>query len=180
MNYALEANNYLFLPAFISRERAQSLAQGLVKHHELHPMESDRMVPGAPAVYDYLPFVRLLVEKIPQVESICDEQVLPTYTYARIYGHGESLPVHEDRDACELSLTMNLDADQVWPIWLKKPDGSSVAVEMRPGDAMMYLGCQTTHWRDPFKGARCCQVFMHYVFSFGHRAHAYFDKKRTG
>ncbi|MBU3998973.1 MAG: hypothetical protein KKI03_15940, partial [Gammaproteobacteria bacterium] len=107
-----------------------------------------------------------------------EERVLPTYTYARIYGNGESLPVHEDRAACELSLSMNLDADQVWPIWLKTPDGKPVAVHMQPGDAMMYLGCKTMHWREPFEGTRCTQVFMHYVFSFGPRAYAYFDKKR--
>lgn len=179
MNYTLEASNYLFLPSFISKERALSLAQGLQKHHALHPMAADRLVPGAPAIYNYLPFVRLLVEKIPEVEAICEERVLPTYTYARLYSHGESLQAHEDRDACELSLTMNLDADQVWPIWLKTPEGDAVAVHLEPGDAMMYLGCQTTHWREPFQGGRCCQVFMHYVFSFGHRAYAYFDAKRA-
>ena len=179
MNYALESNNYLFLPNFISRERAQALASGLVKHHASHPLPPDRLVPGAPAIYNYLPFVRLLVEKIPEVEALCEERVLPTYTYARIYGHGESLPVHEDRDACELSLTMNLDADQVWPIWLKNRSGETSAVHLQPGDAMMYLGCQTPHWRDPFEGVQCCQVFIHYVFSFGSRAYAYFDKQRV-
>ncbi len=178
MNDELQARNYLFLPAFISRERAQSLAKGLAKHHALTPMASDSLVPGAPAIYDYLPFVRLLVEKIPEVQEFCEEPVLPTYTYARLYSQGESLPVHEDRAACELSLTMNLDADRVWPIWLETPEGKSVAVHMQPGDAMMYLGCKTVHWREPFDGTHCTQVFMHYVFSFGPRAYAYFDKKR--
>lgn len=180
MNYSLESNNYLFLPSFISTERASSLAQGLAQHHDSHAMAPDRMVPGAPGVYNHLPFVRLLVEKIPVVQSFCEEPVLPTYTYARIYGHGDCLPVHDDRDACELSLTLNLEADQVWPIWLKTPDGASVNVLMKPGDAMMYLGCTTTHWREPFEGVRCSQVFLHYVFSYGARAHAYFDKQRAG
>ena len=180
MNGALESNHYLILPAFISVERANALAKGLTLHHATHVMEPDRLVPGSPAVYNHLPFVRLLVEKIPAVQSFCEEPVLPTYTYARIYGNGESLPAHEDRDACELSLTLNLGADQVWPIWLRTPQGASVSVLLQPGDALMYLGCETTHWREPFAGVRCSQVFLHYVFSYGTRAHAYFDKQRVG
>lgn len=117
MNDGLQARNFLLLPQFISRQRAQALAKSLAQQHAATPLASDTLVPGAPAVYDFLPFVRLLVEKIPQVEAVSEEKVLPTYTYARLYSHGEALRVHEDRDACELSLTLNLDADEPWPIW---------------------------------------------------------------
>ncbi len=179
MNDTLQAYNHIVLPAFISRERAQALARDLDSHHAQLALVPDRLVADAPAIYDYLPFVRLLVEKIPQVQEICEEPVLPTYCYARLYQHGNTLMLHEDREACELSLTLNLDADQPWPIWLKTPDGGSRAVTLQPGDAIMYLGCRTPHWREPFEGRFCTQVFMHYVFSYGPRAHAYFDKKRA-
>lgn len=179
MNDVLQAYNFLLLPQFISRQRAQALAQSLEQQHAATPLVSDTLVPGAPAVYDFLPFVRLLIEKIPQVEALSEEKVLPTYTYARLYNHGEVLPVHEDRDACELSLSLNLDADEPWPIWLKTPAGETMSVSLQPGDAVMYLGCQTPHWREPFEGRFCTQVFMHYVFAFGTRTYAYFDKKRV-
>ncbi len=179
MNDLLEARHHLVVPQFISRERAQALAKALAQQHAQIPLSSDARVPAAPAAYDFLPFVRLLIEKIPQVETLCDERVLPTYTYARLYGHGDVLADHVDRDACELSLTLNLDADEPWPIWLKTPTGDTVAVRQQPGDALMYLGCKTPHWREPFAGQFCTQVFIHYVFSFGPRAYAYFDKKRT-
>ena len=26
----------------------------------------------------------------------------------------------------------------------------------------MYKGCELEHWREPFKGNICCQVFLHY------------------
>jgi hypothetical protein len=178
MNDSLQGRNFLQLPQFISQRRAQALAKGLAQQHALMPMAPDLLVPGSPAVYDFLPFVRLLIEKIPEVEVFSEEKVLPTYTYARLYGHGEVLPLHEDRDACELSLTLNLDADVPWPIWLQTPAGDVVSVRLQPGDAVMYLGCQTPHWREPFEGQFCAQVFMHYVFAFGTRAYAYFDKKR--
>lgn len=179
MNDVLRATNFVVLRQFISPQRARAFAQSLAQQHALTPMFSDDLVPGAPAIYDFLPFVRLLVEKIPQVEASSEEKVLPTYTYARLYSQGEALPLHADRDACELSLTLNLDADQPWPIWLKTPDGQSVSVNQQPGDALMYLGCRTPHWREPFEGRFCAQVFMHYVFAFGDRAYAYFDKQRT-
>ncbi len=179
MNAELQARHFLVLPQFVPGLRARALAQALARHHAAAPLAGDALVPGAPAVYDFLPFVRLLVEKIPQVEEAAGDKVLPTYSYARLYGHGEALRQHEDRDACELSLSLNLDADEPWPIWFKSPDGRAVSVAQQPGDAVMYLGCQTPHWREPYTGQGCTQVFLHYVFAFGDRAYAYFDKKRT-
>ena len=179
MSGGLQARNFVVLPQFISRQRAQALASSLAQHHAVAPLTPDRLVPGSPAIYDFLPFVRLLVEKIPQIEEVAEDKILPTYTYARMYGHGETLPLHEDRDACELSLTLNLDADEPWPIWLKSRDGETVMIRQQPGDAMVYLGCQTPHWREPFEGNFCTQVFLHYVFSFGSRSYTYFDKKRV-
>jgi hypothetical protein len=178
MSTGLKARNYLVLPQFITRQRAQALAISLAQHHAATPLMPDRLVPSSPAIYDFLPFVRLLVEKIPQIELAVEDNILPTYAYARIYGHGEALPLHEDRDACELSLTINLDTDEPWPIWLKTCDGETVSVVQEQGDALIYLGCQTPHWREPFNGKHCTQVFLHYVFSFGSRAYAYFDKQR--
>ncbi len=179
MNAELQARHFLPLPQFVPPLRARALAQTLVRYHSATPLAPDVLVPGAPSVYDFLPFVRLMVEKIPQVEEVVGERILPTYTYARLYGHGDALRQHEDRDACELSLSLNLDADDPWPIWFKSPDGTAVSISQRPGDAVVYLGCQTPHWREPYPGTSCAQVFLHYVFAFGDRAYAYFDKKRT-
>jgi hypothetical protein len=178
MNDTLLVQNFLLLPHFISSMRAQALAHSLDQYQAQNPLAPDTLVPNAPSVYDFLPYVRLLIEKIPAVETAAQEKVLPTYTYARIYSHGDSLPMHQDRDACELSLSLCLDSDTSWPIWLKTPLGKDVPLQLQPGDAVMYLGCQTPHWREPFEGRRCTQLFMHYVFAYGDRAYAYFDKHR--
>ena len=166
MNNQLETNHYLYLPEFISIKRALALSDALTLHHQIQSLKPDRQVVGSAAIHDYLPFVRLLVEKIPTVEAVCEEQVLPTYAYARLYGHGDTLAPHQDRDACEVSLSLNLDGDEDWPFWLKKPDGTDITVHLNPGDAVMYLGCATTHWREAFAGTHCNQVFLHYVFSY--------------
>ena len=55
-------------------------------------------------------------------------------------------------NACEISLTVNLDGDEEWPIWIETPDGKEVRVSLKPGDAMIYLGCTARHWREEYKG----------------------------
>ena len=60
----------------------------------------------------------------------------------------------------------------------QRPDGSETSIELNPGDAVMYLGCQADHWRDKFEGQECVQLFMHYVRSYGSKSWAYFDKQQ--
>jgi len=127
-------------------------------------------------MYNFIPFLRLLVEKIPEVSELLGEKVLPTYTYARVYKEGSELLRHRDRPACEVSFTVNLSKDKDWPIYFQRPDGFETSIELEPGDAVMYLGCQSDHWRNKFEGQECVQLFMHYVRSYGSKSWAYFDK----
>jgi hypothetical protein len=83
---------------------------------------------------------------------------------------------HKDRPACEVSLTLNLSKDKDWPIWIQTPDGKEVSLNLKSGDAVMYLGCERDHWRDTFEGNEYVQVFLHYVRSRGPNVWAVFDK----
>ena len=71
---------------------------------------------------------------------------------------------------------MNLGGDP-WPIYLSPnenvgiPDGKKITVEsevkgikvdLKPGDMLVYRGCELEHWRNKFKGKECIQVFLHY------------------
>lgn len=104
------------------------------------------------------------------------QPVLPTYTYGRVYKKGAVLAAHTDRPACEVSLTLNLDGDQVWPIFIRGTDGAATGVILAPGDAALYLGCVGEHWRNRFEGTRCAQAFLHYVLARGEHATHYFDR----
>ena len=104
---------------------------------------------------------------------------MPTYTYARVYTPGAILSRHTDRDACEISITLNLNQDTKWPIWIKKPNGEEVSLDLQPGHAMLYLGCTAEHWRDRFEGQEYSQVFLHYVRANGPKAGCFFDKARV-
>jgi len=178
MNQQLIDNNYLHIPNFISKEEANSLASELIEYSKLpsNLMVSDEQAPNSLAKYNYLPFVKLLVKKINEVSTILEEDVLPTYTYTRIYRHGEVLNRHRDRSACEISITLNLKKDNEWPIWFQKPNGEEISLELNQGDAVMYLGEISDHWRNAYQGQEHVQLFLHYVRAEGSKHWAVFDQ----
>jgi len=177
MNVDLIKNNYVLAPSFIDEDRARGLAAEFESQKE-EDFVFDRQCPSSPGMYDFMPFVRLLVEKVPYVSDLIGEPVLPTYAYARAYKHGEALRRHRDRAACEVSVTLNLAKSKPWPICIQRPDGSEVCLEQNPGDAMLYLGCVADHWRERYSGDHHVQVFLHYVRANGPKSWAYFDKQK--
>jgi hypothetical protein len=176
MRKTLLENNYLLVPNFISLEDARFLNGAFKEHVLTNNLKGDVKVPSSPSMYNFLPFVRLLINKIPEVQRLLQEDVLPTYTYARVYKNNSVLERHFDRFAGEISITLNLAKDSDWPIYFQRADGSEVAVEMEVGDAVLYLGF-AEHWRNVFTGNECTQVFMHYVRSFGPNSWAFFDRQ---
>jgi len=175
----LEQNNFLFVPNFINMEHAQLLQKYFSELEESGRYIKDDQAPNSPAVYNFKPFLELLCQKINEVSSLIEEAVLPTYTYARIYKNGEVLNRHRDRPACEISLTIHIGGDAAWDIGIQKPSGEELSLDLKQGDAMLYLGCVADHWRDtPFSGQNYSQVFLHYVRSNGPNAWAYFDKRQ--
>jgi hypothetical protein len=178
MRIEIIQNNYLYVPGFITSDEALLLAQEFKEHCEKFNLPGDSQAPNSHSMYNFMPFVRLLVEKVPKVSDLLGEKVLPTYTYARVYKEGSELLRHKDRPACEISLTINLSKDSDWPICFQRPDNTETSVELAPGDAILYLGCQGDHWREKFNGQEYVQLFMHYVKANGAKAWAYFDKQQ--
>ena len=178
MNQQLIDDNYLHIPNFISKEEANSLASKLIEYSKLpgNSMVGDEQAPNSLAKYNFLPFVKLLVRKIHDVSKILQEDVLPTYTYVRIYSHGEVLKRHRNRPACEISITLNLKKDTEWPIWFQKPNGEEISLELSQGDAVIYLGEIADHWRNVYQGQEHVQLFLHYVRAEGSKYWAVFDQ----
>jgi hypothetical protein len=178
MRLELTQNSYLLVKNFINKEEAQDLADQFFMHEVSGLCEVDSQAPKSSSAYNFMPFLKLLVKKVSHVSELIQEDVLPTYTYARIYKYGEVLDRHRDRDACEISITLNLAQDKEWPIYIQKPSNEEVSLNLKPGDAMLYLGCIADHWRHAFTGNNHTQVFMHYVRANGPCAYAYFDRER--
>lgn len=178
--HELYKNNYLHLPQFITSEEAHLLYEHLERQRVIGSNEafiaSDTQVPNAICSFrNEISLVRLLVREIPKITKILEEPVLPTYVYGRMYQKGDVLTRHRDRPSCQVSLTLNLQRDVEWPIWIETPSGKEVSLDLQPGDAMMYLGCVADHWRDAFIGEKHTQVFLHYVKAHGKYAKYFFD-----
>lgn len=93
----------------------------------------------------------VLAELAPGLATLTGLELLPTYSFSRIYGNGGELRKHVDRPSCEVSATLLLDSDILWPIGVEV-EGEEREIELNPGDLMVYRSCRIPHWRKPFTG----------------------------
>jgi len=116
----------------------------------------DDYVPNTFCCYSDHVMETLLVKMLPVMKKHTNLNLIPTYSYVRAYKKGDTLRKHKDRPSCEISCTLNLGGDP-WPIFM---EGEKVLLEV--GDMIVYSGCELEHWREPFEGDVCGQVFLHY------------------
>jgi hypothetical protein len=181
MRNQLLQNSYVIVDDFINHETAAILAEQIQLTYNAYPesFDNDVQCPSSLGIYDMWAFVELLIEKVPFMASVMEEPMFPTYSYARLYKKGETLKKHTDRGACEVSVTLHLSNDGVeWPICFETPDKQVVSVNLKPGQAVIYLGCIAPHWRDADEGSDYRQLFLHYVRARGENRYCYFDKRR--
>ena len=134
--------------------------ENIIGHYE----GSDEQIPNTYSQYSNIAMETLMLKCQSKMEEVTGLKLYPAYTYARIYKKGDVLKRHKDRFSCEISTTMNLGGDP-WPIYLE-PSGEigkkGIRVDLKPGDMLVYSGCELEHWRNKFKGKECIQVFLHY------------------
>ena len=125
---------------------------------------NDQMIPETYSHYGDIAMDTLLQKVKPVVEKETKIKLTETYSYARIYKKGDELFRHKDRSSCEISTTMHLGGDE-WSIFLE-PSGEEgkkgVEIKLNAGDMLIYSACDLEHWREPFTGKDCGQVFLHY------------------
>ena len=141
---------------------------------------NDKQVPETYSHYADIAMETLLEKLLPLMIEKTQLNLIPTYSYARIYKKGDILHRHKDRPSCEISTTLNLGGDP-WPIYLSPNENVGVSesdggkkgittssnakgtkVDLEPGDMLIYSGCVLEHWREKFEGENCGQVFLHY------------------
>ena len=138
---------------------------------------TDKQIPNTYSCYGDFVMETLLVKMLPVMKKNTGLDLIPTYSYARAYKRGDILKRHKDRPSCEVSTTIHLGGDP-WPIFIdgtgqdtvineeqnlikpNAPEGTKVLLEV--GDMLVYSGCELEHWREPFEGEVCGQVFLHY------------------
>ena len=189
---SFKKNKYTVIRQAISKDLAAFVANYFLMQKQVYdtcrerkyisPFETiigtydDKQIPNTYSQYSNIAMETLMLKCQPKMEEVTGLKLYPAYTYARIYKKGDELKRHKDRFSCEISTTMNLGGDD-WPIYLSPnenvgaPDGKNIKaaskakgikVDLKPGDMLVYSGCELEHWREKFKGKECVQVFLHY------------------
>jgi len=179
-----ELANFIFNYMMLQRDAVDFM----VKNNKVNPYNpfmgtrTDQQVPGCYTKYADWVMETLLMYMIPIMKAKTGLELIPTYTYTRLYEKGNILKRHKDRPSCEVSTTLHLGGDE-WPIFLdpsgqdfvideyknihKRGAPKGVRVDLKIGDMLIYSGCELEHWREPFEGNVCSQVFLHYNHANG-------------
>ena len=183
---ALDKNlaNFIFNYMLVQRDAVDYL----MKHGKVHQpnffigRRDDPQVSGCYAKYGDWVMETLLMYMIPLMKEKTDMDLVPTYSYTRLYEKGNKLKRHKDRQSCEVSTTLHLGGDE-WSIFLDPTGGDfvidelkeihkpgapkGVRIDLKQGDMLIYAGHDLEHWREPFTGTICSQVFLHYNHADG-------------
>ena len=169
-------SNLLYHHVQLSAGRLNWMEENVGKdnvNNEIWGTFGDTQAPGDFSLYGAPIFDTLLSLSLEQIQTLTAKELVPTYSYHRLYTTGTELKKHKDRESCEISTTIclgydasNIDAntypDWNWPMYVKEKDGTEVCIHMKPGDMIIYKGCEIEHWREPFWGKNHAQVFLHY------------------
>lgn len=140
--------------------------------------KDDNQVKGAVGILDHEVMFETLQERIwPAIENILGEELIPTYSYSRLYTNGNVLEKHTDRPSCEISLTVQLARSHhyAWPIYM-----GNKRFDLGEGEGVIYKGCDVEHWRNPCDGPEgylSGQAFFHFVRKNGFYSEFANDKR---
>ena len=170
--------NFIFNYFLLKREAVDFMYKNNI--HAQSPILGtwgDTQIPNTYSCYSDFVMETMLMKVLPIMKKETGLDLCPTYSYARVYKKGDTLHRHKDRPSCEISTTINLGGEP-WPIFIDgtgannvlnerqnlvkpgAPEGTKVLLEV--GDMLVYSGCELEHWREPFEGNICGQVFLHY------------------
>lgn len=163
----LEAARYVRVDRLIDPELATVLYEMFKLQHWRGEFARDIQVPDAASFVHHAALDAVLVNTRARIEEASGCRLVPTYAYGRLYLYGNELKPHRDRPACEVSASVQLGSDGGDPALWFEPGHR---VELRPGDGVVYLGMEASHWRERFEGASHAQIFLHYVQEDGPHA----------
>ena len=167
-----KTHELIYMADLLSKEFCHFFTHILMRN----PQVGDSQVPNALTVMHHEIVFETLQEKLwPFIEEQVGEELLPTYAYARLYSNGDVLEKHTDREACEVSVTIQLGRSHnyAWPIYV-----GDKRLDMAEGDGVIYPGTEVPHWRNVCDGPKdyySGQVFLHYVRKNGPYADQYND-----
>ena len=177
---SFELANFIFNYFLLKRDAVNWMYKNnIVYDIEMLGTWSDPQVPNTYSHYADPVMETLMMKVLPVMKKETGLDLIPTYSYSRLYKKGDILHRHKDRPSCEISTTLHLGGDP-WPIFIDgtgansilsgretttvvkpgAPKGTKVLLDV--GDMLVYSGCELEHWREPLEGDVCGQVFLHY------------------
>lgn len=153
--------------------------------YELHEMQSF----GRFIVHDYPEITALQATLVDQVSEWAGEAVEPSYNFLSLYTRMGVCEPHLDSPSAKWTLDICLDQSEPWPIhfsqivpwpeqrprlsddWREEIKANDLlqfrALELHPGDAILFSGSSQWHYRDalPRDGVKrhCDLVFLHFI-----------------
>jgi hypothetical protein len=165
---------YLVLPGLVPPTIAAPLRHYVRSlHREGYFMPRDPQVPdGRREIIHNEPVVRALHQRLAGIVSnMAGESLKPSYSVLAHYAPGAVLRRHVDRAQCAWNVSLavdqspEVDADQLWPLCFEVA-GAVHEARLAPGDAAIYRGTGTPHWRPAQPdGHTSMFVFFHFVAS---------------
>jgi hypothetical protein len=168
-----ELSNFMYDYIKLSAKRLLHLFNEEIPHDsDVYGSFGDTQAPGDYSKYGDMLFDTLLAKGVETIKYTICTDVIPTYTYHRLYTKGTELKRHIDRPSCEISTTLflghNIDnlkneKNYNWPMYVfSKKENKEVPIYLNSGDMIIYRGCEIEHWREPYRGLNHAQVFLHY------------------
>lgn len=163
-------NGYQKVSGLITPENAEGLAEILWTDVRNYPPEYD---PERGFVWQLYksPCLKDLATKFhPMMEKVTGEPLTQTYWYTTIYTNNSYMVRHTDRDACEISLSLNLKSDCNWTLNVQDLQGKEHRLNTKAGDGIYYLGREVLHDRELLVSKHqqiYIQSFFHWVRTNG-------------
>ena len=177
-------DGYCILRAAISNELRDIITQyALLDEMQDYSADKNQVI-GAHSKYADPAMESVLLHLHSIMEANTGLTLYPTYSFYRVYRNGDELKAHRDRPSCEISATLCFnynynDKHYQWPIYIGE---SGAAADLKPGDMLIYRGCDLSHWREKFNVEEetwQVQGFFHYVDVNGPYFEYKNDKRKT-
>jgi len=153
---------YKIIRGLLDKDLCKDMTDFMWKQHTQGGFYYDAQCKTSPAFLNLFSSVNVnLAEKLSKELNF---EVFPTYNHCRLYFPGEILEPHKDKLQCEIgtSITLGYEGEKPWPIYIYQ-DNEIVEANLEIGDALVYKGFDTLHWRNKYvEGNWQTQAFLFY------------------
>jgi len=184
INEDFQRNGYFVIRNFLSKEFCDFARIYYKVRRDTMDYTMDDQCPKSMSFYADPLCETLLLTSTKSLSEHIGIDLVPQYSYTRIYQKGDELKSHTDRPSCQFSATLCLgrpENEPISPIYMSKTEHERDASELmlEVGDLCFYAGCDMYHWRKPFEQSWYLQTFIHFTDKNGPFGKQLFDNRRS-